>query len=84
MADDTAKIDATKGDVAAMLDELKRLKAVSDEEGEGTKDDRVQIIVRTSRDERRALKAIANTRDTTVQALCESAIRDIIAKLGGK
>lgn len=41
-------------------------------------DDRVQIIVRMSPAERKSLRQIALDQDTTVQALAEEAIRDIL------
>lgn len=47
-----------------------------------TRDDRKQIIVRMSDDERWALKQLAATLRTTTQALAEDAIRDILRRHG--
>lgn len=48
----------------------------------GSKDDRVQIIVRMTLAERKALRHIALEQDTTVQALAEEAIRDVLRRHG--
>ena len=45
---------------------------------------RVQIIVRMSASERKALRQIALDQDTTAQALAEEAIRDVLSRHGYK
>lgn len=45
-------------------------------------DDRVQIIVRMTTAERKALRQIALDLDTTAQALAEEAIRDVLRRHG--
>lgn len=47
-------------------------------------DGRVQIIVRMSPAERKALRQIALDQDTTAQALAEDAIRDVLRRHGHK
>jgi hypothetical protein len=47
-------------------------------------DSRVQIIVRMSPAERKALRQIALDQDTTAQALAEDAIRDVLRRHGHK
>lgn len=47
------------------------------------KDERVQILVRATKRERRALHQIALNSDTTVQDLVEEAIRALIKRNGG-
>ncbi|MCJ2132168.1 ribbon-helix-helix domain-containing protein [Methylobacterium sp. E-045] len=47
-------------------------------------DGRVQIIVRMSMAERKALRQIALDQDTTAQALAEEAIRDVLVRHGFK
>lgn len=46
------------------------------------KDDRVQVIVRLTLDERQDLKRIAADQFTTIQSLCEDAIRDVLRRHG--
>lgn len=46
------------------------------------KDNRVQVLVRMSTAERKALRQIALDKDTTVQALVEDAIRDVLRRHG--
>lgn len=48
----------------------------------GKADERVQIIVRMSVAERKALRRIALEQDTTAQALAEEAIRDVLRRHG--
>lgn len=48
----------------------------------GKTDERVQIIVRMSVAERKALRQIALDQDTTAQALAEEAIRDVLRRHG--
>ncbi|KQT81080.1 ribbon-helix-helix domain-containing protein [Methylobacterium sp. Leaf466] len=48
----------------------------------GKADDRVQIIVRMTPSERKALRQIALDHDTTAQALAEEAIRDVLRRHG--
>jgi len=48
-----------------------------------TKDTRVQVLVRMTPAERKALRRIALDQDTTVQALVEEAIRDLLRRHGG-
>lgn len=48
----------------------------------GKVDDRVQIIVRMTAAERKALRRIALDQDTTAQALAEEAIRDVLRRHG--
>lgn len=48
----------------------------------GKSDDRVQIIVRMTPAERKALRQIALDKDTTAQALAEEAIRDVLRRHG--
>lgn len=48
----------------------------------GRKDERVQVIVRMTEAERKALRQIALDQDTTAQALAEAAIRDILRRHG--
>jgi hypothetical protein len=50
----------------------------------GKADDRVQIIVRMTPAERKALRQIALDQDTTAQALAEDAIRDVLRRHGFK
>jgi hypothetical protein len=45
-------------------------------------DGRVQIIVRMTTAERKALRQIALDHDTTAQALAEEAIRDVLRRYG--
>ena len=45
---------------------------------------RVQVLVRMTPAERKALKRIALERDTTVQALVEKAIRDLLRRHGAE
>jgi hypothetical protein len=53
-------------------------------EGEGSsKDSRVQVLVRMTPQERKKLRQIALDQDTTVQALCEDTLRDLIRRHGG-
>lgn len=47
-------------------------------------DGRVQIIVRMTMAERKALRQIALDQDTTAQALAEDAIRDVLTRHGFK
>lgn len=47
-------------------------------------DVRVQIIVRMTTAERKALRQIALDQDTTAQALAEDAIRDVLQRHGFK
>ncbi|TXN78333.1 ribbon-helix-helix domain-containing protein [Methylobacterium sp. WL8] len=47
-------------------------------------DGRVQIIVRMTPAERKALRQIALDQDTTAQALAEDAIRDVLRRHGHK
>ena len=46
------------------------------------KDNRVQVLVRMLPSERKALRQIALDKDTTVQALVEDAIRDVLRRHG--
>ncbi|MDU0343960.1 ribbon-helix-helix domain-containing protein [Bosea rubneri] len=46
-------------------------------------DGRVQVLVRMTPAERKALRRIALEQDTTVQALVEELLRDLIARHGG-
>lgn len=48
----------------------------------GKVDDRVQIIVRMTAAERKALRQIALDQNTTAQALAEEAIRDVLRRHG--
>lgn len=48
----------------------------------GRVDDRVQVMVRMSAAERKALRQIALEQDTTAQALVEEAIRDVLRRHG--
>ncbi|MDQ0450029.1 ribbon-helix-helix domain-containing protein [Methylobacterium aerolatum] len=48
----------------------------------GKADERVQIIVRMTVAERKALRQIALDKDTTAQALAEEAIRDVLRRHG--
>lgn len=57
--------------------------AASDKAGK-VSDGRVQIIVRMSPAERKALRQIALDQDTTAQALAEDAIRDVLRRHGHK
>ena len=47
-----------------------------------TKDPRVQVLVRMTTAERKALRQIALDKDTTVQAIVEDAIRDVLRRHG--
>lgn len=49
-----------------------------------TKDSRVQVMARMTPGERKALRRIALEQDTTVQALIEEAIRDLIRRHDGR
>ena len=53
-----------------------------DEASTETKDRRVQVLVRMTQPERKALRQIALDQDTTVQALVEDAIRDLLRRHG--
>lgn len=46
-------------------------------------DGRVQVLVRMTPAERKALRRIALDKDTTVQALVEDVLRDLITRHGG-
>jgi len=46
----------------------------------GAREARVSIIVRLTAAERKALRTIALQQDTTVQAIIEKAVRDVIAR----
>ena len=46
------------------------------------KDPRVQVLVRMTTAERKALRQIALDKDTTVQSLVEDAIRDLLRRHG--
>ena len=46
------------------------------------KDPRVQVLVRMTPAERKALRQIALDKDTTVQAIVEDAIRDVLRRHG--
>lgn len=46
-------------------------------------DGRVQVLVRMTPAERKALRRIALDQDTTVQSLVEDLLRDLIARHGG-
>lgn len=48
------------------------------------KDKRVQVLVRMTPAERKALRQIALDQDTTVQALVEETIRDLLRRHGSK
>ena len=48
----------------------------------GKADARVQVMVRMSAPERKALRQIALEQDTTVQRLIEDAIRDVLRRHG--
>lgn len=48
------------------------------------KDGRVQVLVRMTPAERKALRQIALDQDTTVQALVEESIRDLLSRHGVK
>lgn len=48
------------------------------------KDGRVQVLVRMTPVERKALRQIALDQDTTVQALVEESIRDLLSRHGIK
>jgi len=50
---------------------------------EAKADPRVQVLVRMTPAERKALRRIALEQDTTVQALVEEAIRDVLRRHGG-
>lgn len=49
-------------------------------DGAPVKDGRVQVLVRMTPAERKALRQIALNQDTTVQALVEEAIRDLLRR----
>jgi len=51
-------------------------------ETQDKKDPRVQVLVRMLPDERKALRQIALTQNTTVQALVEDALRDLLRRHG--
>lgn len=46
-------------------------------------DKRVQVLVRMTPAERKALRRIALDQDTTVQSIVEDAIRDVLRRHGG-
>ncbi len=56
--------------------------AVSTAEKAPAKDTRVQVLVRMTPAERKALRRIALEQDTTVQALVEETIRDLLRRHG--
>ena len=62
---------------AAVTDE-----ALADDGSAEAKDRRVQVLVRMTQPERKALRQIALDQDTTVQALVEDAIRDLLKRHG--
>jgi hypothetical protein len=57
--------------------------AAIDEAPADPKDKRVQVLVRMTPAERKALRRVALDQDTTVQALVEDAIRDLLRRHGG-
>ncbi len=57
--------------------------AAATPEKPATKDNRVQVLVRMTPGERKALRRIALEQDTTVQALVEETIRDLLRRHGG-
>jgi hypothetical protein len=59
------------------------LQPVAHKEPEGREDGRVQILVRMEPAARKALRRLALEQDTTVQALVEEAIRDLLHRHGG-
>ena len=76
LADRMAKKDPALSPVMAA-------EAPADDEGSTeTKDRRVQVLVRMTQPERKALRQIALDQDTTVQALVEDAIRDLLRRHG--
>lgn len=64
--------------------EAKSEDAIAQEKPAKVVDGRVQIIVRMSPAERKALRQIALDQDTTAQALAEDAIRDVLRRHGHK
>ena len=52
--------------------------------GVEAKDRRVQVLVRMTPAERKALRQIALDQDTTVQALVEDTIRDLLRRHGSR
>lgn len=54
----------------------------SAEDSEGKGDRRVQVLVRMTPEERKALRQIALDQDTTVQALVEESLRDLLSRHG--
>ena len=76
LADRMAKKDFAPAAVVA--DETPADSAASAE----AKDRRVQVLVRMTQPERKALRQIALDQDTTVQALVEDAIRDLLRRHG--
>ena len=79
LADRFAKKDTPPPAVAAVPDASAKLAPVtSDPKG----DKRVQVLVRMLPAERKALRRIALDQDTTVQALVEDSIRDLIRRHG--
>jgi len=69
---------------ASVEPETKSEDAAPQEKPAKTSDGRVQIIVRMSPAERKALRQIALDQDTTAQALAEDAIRDVLRRHGHK
>lgn len=80
LADRMAKKDATPSAPAAPAAQDASTDA-SQPQAE-PKDNRVQVLVRMLPSERKALRQIALDKDTTVQALVEDAIRDVLRRHG--
>ena len=76
LADRMAKKDSATQ--AAVAHEI----PANDEALPEAKDRRVQVLVRMTQPERKALRQIALDQDTTVQALVEDAIRDLLRRHG--
>ncbi len=77
LADRMAKKDPAPSPAAPPLPQADQPQATAE-----PKDTRVQVLVRMLPSERKALRQIALDGDTTVQALVEDAIRDLLRRHG--
>lgn len=79
LADRMARKDHPTPVAAAAAPEAVEARAI---EPEAKGDGRVQVLVRMTPAERKALRQIALDQDTTVQALVEESLRDLIRRHG--
>ena len=72
-----------KKDTPAVVQAVEAPIVASTAPAEPVKDSRVQVLVRMTPAERKSLRRIALEQDTTVQAIVEEAIRDVLRRHGG-